>query len=95
MTFAIGSRFLKSQNSRSTLNASSPMAFLAYTCIFKPFKSLTNNAHDQLLDQLRIIAHSKFQIIETYCIIILHMLLFVALAQFVELLPVYKSITED
>ena len=88
ITFAIGTRFLKSANKRLALNHSLVVFLLVYCGTFKPFRSLKNNAlYICYLINLECIAllvtYSDFQIQKTYYIIILQTLLFIALAQFV------------
>ena len=97
ITFAIGSRLLKSQNKRLAMSTSLLVFFLVYTCIFKPFKSPTNNAlYISYLINLEcliiLITYSDFHITETYYIILLHLLLFAALAQFVGTVLYYLYI---
>ena len=94
ITFAIGSRFLKSPYTRLGLNQSLIVFFLVYLGIFKPFKSRTNNAlyicYAINLECLALLViYSGFQTKKSYYIIMFYTLLFIALAQFVATVLYY------
>ena len=97
ITFAIGSRFLKSANKRLALNHSLVVFLLVYSGIFKPFKTLTNNAlyicyFINLECMALLVTYSDFQRRKSYYIVIFYALLFIALAQFVGTLLYYLYI---
>ena len=87
ISFAIGSRFLKSSHQRLALNNSLCVFLLLYICAFKPFKSLANTVlyisyAINVECIINLLMYSDVNIEETYYIVILHALIFIALAEF-------------
>ena len=97
ITFAIGSRFLKSPNNRLALNHSLVVFLLVYLGIFKPFKTHTNNAlyicyFINLECLALLVTYSGFQTRKSYYIVMFYTLLLIALAQFVGTILYYLYI---
>ena len=87
ISFAVGSRFLKSGSERLALDNFLCVFLLLYLCAFKPFKHLTNTllyvSYAINVECIIILLmHSDLQIGETYYIVILYTLIFTALAEF-------------
>ena len=87
ISFAIGSRFLKSAHERLALNNSLCVFLLLYICAFKPFKSLSNTVlyTTYVINAeciINLLMYSDVQIGETYYTVIFYTLIFIALAEF-------------
>ena len=87
MSFAIGSRFLKSAYERLALDNSLCVFLLVYVCTFKPFRSLTNTVLyiSYVINVecvITLMTYSDEHIGETYYIVIIHVLIFIALVEF-------------
>ena len=87
ISFAIGSRFLKSAHERLALDSSLYVFLLVYICAFKPFKSLTNTVLyiSYVINVeciINLLIYSDEHITETYYTVIIHVLIFIALAEF-------------
>ena len=94
LSFAIGSRLLKSAYNRLAFNNSLIVIMLVYSCTFKPFKSPINNILyvSYLINVqciLILVMYSNLQITPTYFAVILLTLLFIALAEFLATVLYY------
>ena len=99
IVFAIGSRFLKSAHQRAALSNFICVFLLVYVGTFKPFKTLINTTlyisyviNLQFLIILEL--YFDFDITETYFTIILHVLLFIVIAEFVGTVLYYCYISQ-
>ena len=99
IAFAVGSRFLKPAHQRAALSNFICVFLLVYVGTFKPFKSLINTAlYISYVINLQFIVtlvlYSDFDITENYFTIILHVLLFIAIAEFVGTVLYYCYISQ-
>ena len=87
ISFAIGSRFLKSANQRLALDNSLCVFLLVHVCTFKPFKSHANtflyiSYLINIACIINIMTYSDEHIEETYYAVIIHVLILTAVAEF-------------
>ena len=97
ISFAIGSRFLKSAHERLALDNSLCVLVLLYLCAFKPFKSLTNTVLyiSYVINAeciINVLIFSDEQLGDTYYSVIIHILVFIALTEFGATLLYYLYI---
>ena len=94
LSFAIGSRFLKSAYNRLAFNNSLIVIMLVYSCTFKPFRSPVNNIlYVSYLINIQciliLVMYSNLQTNPTYFAVIFPILLFIAVAEFLGTILYY------
>ena len=97
ISFAIGSRFLKSAHERLALDNSLCVLVLVYLCAFKPFKSLSNTVLyiSYVINAeciINVLIFSDEQLGGAYYSVIIHILVFIALTEFGATLLYYLYI---